>query len=103
MDGNKQVHICFLPESKYDSGGVAASLTSLGFLPNGEFDIKQERKLDRDIARGHYAATFRYFTWYFKPPTTPMPRSEKKSSKSQRIEQARKEKALRNKSAGFAW
>lgn len=104
MDGNKQVHVCFLPESGLESGGVASSLTGLGFKANGDFDTKAERKLDRDVARSHFADTFKYFCWYFKPPTTPSPHSEgQKSSKAQRIEKRRKARVKANRSSGYAW
>ena len=104
MDANKKVHVCFLPESPYESGGVAASLTALGFLANGEFDTKQERKMDRDIARGHYAATFRYFTWYFDKPTSPMPQTNRaESSKSERLRKARADLADSERSSGYVW
>ena len=104
LDANRKVHVCFLPESPYESGGVAASLTALGFLANGEFDTKQERKMDRDIARGHYAATFRYFTWYFSKPVNPMPQTNRpESSKGERLRKSQEEKVASDRSSGYAW
>lgn len=68
MDAKRQVHVCFLPESKLASGGVAASLTALGFKADGTFDITAERKMDRTVPRSHFGDGYKYFAWYALPP-----------------------------------
>lgn len=103
MDGNSQVWVCFLPESKLDSGGVAASLTNLGFKANGDFDTKSEKKMDRDIPRSHFADTFKYFCWYFRPPSRPVSKTPARSSKSERIENRKRAKQLSERKSGYAW
>jgi hypothetical protein len=65
MDGTGRVRIYFLPESRYPSGGTAKSVGSLAFKTDGGFDVRNERKLERDIVRSHHADTFKYVCWYF--------------------------------------
>ena len=68
MDATGKVQVCFLPESTLQSGGVASAITALGFKPDGTFDIRAERKMDRDVQRSHFADVYKYFAWYGLPP-----------------------------------
>lgn len=64
---NGRVLVCFLPESKLESGGIAASVSNLSFKPTGEFDTKEEKKSDRSVVRSHGGDTFKYFVWWAFP------------------------------------
>ena len=68
LNANMQVNVCFLPESPLLSGGIASALTALSFKADGSFDVKAERKMDRDIARSHFGDIYKYFSWYALPP-----------------------------------
>jgi len=70
MDATGKMHVCFLPDSPLASGGVAGALTGLGFKADGGFDTRNERKMDRDIARSHFADTYKYFAWWALPPAS---------------------------------
>lgn len=65
-DANGRVHICFLPKSKLSSKGTAASVAALRTKPNGDWDVKDERKLDKSVVRSHHADTFKYCCWFWK-------------------------------------
>lgn len=67
-DGNGLVHVCFLPSSKLESRGVAASVSNLTYKPDGSWNVASERKLNRDVPRSHFADTFKYVVWHFSPP-----------------------------------
>lgn len=58
-----EVHLCFLPDSEYDSGGVAASVGNTKSRPNGGVDKKADRSDDREVARSHFIDTVRYVVW----------------------------------------
>jgi len=70
LDANGSVNVCFLPESKLESGGIASAVTALGFTADGGFDTRLERKMDRDIPRSHFADIYKYFAWYAMPPNS---------------------------------
>lgn len=57
--------ICFLPESVYESGGVAASVGAVERKGNGKIDDKRDRSDDRSKPRTHWFDTVRYLGWYF--------------------------------------
>jgi len=57
--------ICFLPESQYESGGVAASVAAVEKKRNGKIDNKRDRSNDRSKPRTHFFDTVRYLGYYF--------------------------------------
>jgi len=94
MDANGQAWVCFMSESKYGSGGLAGSVSGLGFKADGTFDVREERKMDRNVARSHFGDTFKYFAWYGRPPSnTKFQNPERgKSDVRRRLEKQREER-----------
>lgn len=72
-DGNGLAHVALLPSSKLPSGGLAAAVAAAKFGSDGQLDIRNERKMDRDLVRSHFGDIFKYGTWYFSPPAQNMP------------------------------
>lgn len=70
-DGNGLAHICFLPASplKSGSGGLAASVASATYKPEGDIENKVDRSMDRSARRTHFADVFKYAAWYFEKPS----------------------------------
>jgi hypothetical protein len=66
LNGEKRVQMCFLPESELQSGGVAASMSSLSYKPNGTIDESNDKREDRSVRRSHFADTVRYMIWFWK-------------------------------------
>lgn len=100
LNANGQVGVCFLPESPLQSGGIAGAVTALGFKADGSFDVKAERKMDRDIQRSHFADIYKYFAWYAAPPSSwnsKEIRTERKRSQGPR----RPHKLLGSRRTGF--
>ena len=57
--------VCFMPESDYKSGGTARSVAMLTTKPDGRLDKSADRREGRDVARTHFADTFRYVCWWY--------------------------------------
>jgi hypothetical protein len=64
-DTEGRAKICFLPESEYKSGGCARSVAMLTTKPDGKIDKSADRREGTDVARSHFADTFRYVCWWF--------------------------------------
>lgn len=64
-DAEGRVHVCFLPKSRYKSGGVAKSVAMAKTKPDGNIDTSNDRKEGRDVPRLHFFDTFRYFCWWY--------------------------------------
>lgn len=41
-------------------------MSGLKRKPNGDWDVKEERKEDKSVVRSHHADTFKYGCWYWK-------------------------------------
>lgn len=62
FDAEGRVNVCFLPESKLLSGGVASSVSVMGWLPDGSgMDKKADRRTGKETVRSHHSDHFRYF------------------------------------------
>jgi phage terminase large subunit-like protein len=56
--------VVFMLTSKFVSGGCSKSVRMLRYSPNGTIDEKNDRLEGREKTRTHFAATFRYMTWF---------------------------------------
>jgi len=73
LDADGHPGIVFLPTSRYESGGCAASCSSTRYKADGTIDEtadKQEGTVDEKKKRKqtHYWDTTRYIAWYLRPP-----------------------------------
>jgi hypothetical protein len=62
-DQSGKVHIVFMPESEYESGGAANSVGSMETNPDGMWNESCDKKEGRDVPRTHFTDTVRYFAW----------------------------------------
>lgn len=60
--------VVFLPESRYESGGVARSVATTVYKADGSVDESKDRESGRQVARTHFWDTTRYAIWYLSPP-----------------------------------
>jgi len=65
-NANGNTRMCFLPESEYESGGVAASVAVVERRGSGKIDDRRDRSDDKSKPRTHWFDTVRYLGWYFK-------------------------------------
>ncbi len=63
MDGAGASHICFLPESEYESNGLWGSVSAMKTKPDGTWDESCDKQEGRDVARTHFSDGFRYFCY----------------------------------------
>lgn len=63
VDNAGLVHLVFMPESEYESGGVAASVGAMVSTPDGKWDESCDKKEGRDVARTHFTDDVRYFAY----------------------------------------
>lgn len=63
-DNTGRVHLVFMPDSEYESGGVAASISEMKVKPDGTWDQTCDRKVGKDVRRTHFTDGVRYYAWY---------------------------------------
>jgi hypothetical protein len=64
-NAQREVSMCFLKSSEYESGGAASSLAVTKTKPSGGIEKKRDRSEDREKPRTHFLDTVRYMTWYW--------------------------------------
>lgn len=75
LDGDGHPGMVFLPESRYESGGAAASVAATKYKADGSVDESPDKK-DGTVGekkkrkQTHYWATCRYTAWLLSPPST---------------------------------
>lgn len=69
LDGHKRPSACFLPDSRYDSGGVARSVSMIQRKPDGRIDDSVDRSEDRGQYRTHFLDVFMYAAYWFAEGT----------------------------------
>lgn len=69
LDGDMRPSACFMPESHYDSGGVARSVAMIQRKPDGRIDDSVDRVTDRGQYRTHFLDTFMYACYWFAEGT----------------------------------
>lgn len=65
MNAKREPRICFLPSSRYESGGAAASCATTGRKPDGRVDERPDRKEGKEVRRTHFFDTTRYIVWFW--------------------------------------
>jgi len=70
-DGNGRTHMCFLPESEYESGGAAASCASIERKPDGRIDDRPDKREGKEVRRTHLFDTVRYAVWWWQDGAAP--------------------------------
>lgn len=64
-DAQGRVRMCFLPESKFESGGLARSISRLQLDASGNIDKSVDRSTSRRQAMTHFADGGRYIAYWF--------------------------------------
>ena len=64
MNAKGEQRVTFLPESKFESGGVWRSVSRVKFTPDGKIDKSMDKKEARSAPRSHFSDTFRYMAYH---------------------------------------
>lgn len=71
MNAKGEVRVCFLPTSRYESGGAAASCASTERKPDGRIDERPDRREGKEVRRTHFFDTVRYIVWFWSDGLNP--------------------------------